>query len=139
MWRSLVARSVRVGEVPSSNLGTPIGAWGNPWFPHEPRSGGQEALDCVKARLRALADHEMATVRHRPQRGSQAPRVVERVRERKLGIARAPEDEARALELAQVFPRVIADKRSDRARGVCVKRWSGEEARGGARRESSRI
>lgn len=24
MWRSLVARSVRVGEVPSSNLGTPI-------------------------------------------------------------------------------------------------------------------
>ena len=26
MWRSLVARSVRVGEVPSSNLGTPISA-----------------------------------------------------------------------------------------------------------------
>ncbi len=25
VWRSLVARSVRVGEVPSSNLGTPIG------------------------------------------------------------------------------------------------------------------
>ena len=24
VWRSLVARSVRVGEVPSSNLGTPI-------------------------------------------------------------------------------------------------------------------
>src|SRR5439155_6563750 len=26
VWRSLVARSVRVGEVPSSNLGTPIEA-----------------------------------------------------------------------------------------------------------------
>jgi hypothetical protein len=25
VWRSLVARSVRVGEAPSSNLGTPIG------------------------------------------------------------------------------------------------------------------
>jgi hypothetical protein len=24
VWRSLVARSVRVGEVPSSNLGTPM-------------------------------------------------------------------------------------------------------------------
>ena len=24
VWRSLVARSVRVGEAPSSNLGTPI-------------------------------------------------------------------------------------------------------------------
>ena len=36
VWRSLVARSVRVGEVPSSNLGTPISrrpvipAWGSP-------------------------------------------------------------------------------------------------------------
>ncbi len=32
VWRSLVARSVRVGEVPSSNLGTPIqrGATGSP-------------------------------------------------------------------------------------------------------------
>ena len=29
VWRSLVARSVRVGEVPSSNLGTPIGARGH--------------------------------------------------------------------------------------------------------------
>ena len=29
VWRSLVARSVRVGEVPSSNLGTPIGRGGN--------------------------------------------------------------------------------------------------------------
>lgn len=33
VWRSLVARSVRVGEVPSSNLGTPIAARGNPPFP----------------------------------------------------------------------------------------------------------
>src|SRR5438105_1668962 len=32
VWRSLVARSVRVGEVPSSNLGTPI-ARGGTWFP----------------------------------------------------------------------------------------------------------
>ena len=32
VWRSLVARSVRVGEVPSSNLGTPIA--GEPCFPH---------------------------------------------------------------------------------------------------------
>src|SRR5512136_1502184 len=31
VWRSLVARSVRVGEVPSSNLGTPIARrTGNP-------------------------------------------------------------------------------------------------------------
>ena len=37
VWRSLVARSVRVGEVPSSNLGTPIEEWGNPGFPHESR------------------------------------------------------------------------------------------------------
>ena len=38
VWRSLVARSVRVGEVPSSNLGTPIehgGTGGSvpPWIP----------------------------------------------------------------------------------------------------------
>src|ERR671937_3186283 len=33
VWRSLVARSVRVGEVPSSNLGTPIGRGGTQWFP----------------------------------------------------------------------------------------------------------
>src|SRR5207247_6231151 len=32
VWRSLVARSVRVGEVPSSNLGTPIDA-GETMFP----------------------------------------------------------------------------------------------------------
>jgi DoxX len=33
VWRSLVARSVRVGEVPSSNLGTPIEAGEPTWFP----------------------------------------------------------------------------------------------------------
>src|SRR5919198_4057065 len=36
VWRSLVARSVRVGEVPSSNLGTPIergGTHGSPACP----------------------------------------------------------------------------------------------------------
>src|SRR3954465_8992036 len=32
VWRSLVARSVRVGEVPSSNLGTPIHE-GSHWLP----------------------------------------------------------------------------------------------------------
>jgi hypothetical protein len=32
VWRSLVARSVRVGEVPSSNLGTPINM-GETMFP----------------------------------------------------------------------------------------------------------
>ena len=36
VWRSLVARSVRVGEVPSSNLGTPIDHGGTSWFPREP-------------------------------------------------------------------------------------------------------
>ena len=36
MWRSLVARSVRVGEVPSSNLGTPTEYGGNSRFPREP-------------------------------------------------------------------------------------------------------
>ena len=36
VWRSLVARSVRVGEVPSSNLGTPIGGGGTAGFPHVP-------------------------------------------------------------------------------------------------------
>src|SRR3954468_1151194 len=35
VWRSLVARSVRVGEVPSSNLGTPIDR-GKPCFPRHP-------------------------------------------------------------------------------------------------------
>ena len=33
VWRSLVARSVRVGEVPSSNLGTPISGGGKRCFP----------------------------------------------------------------------------------------------------------
>src|SRR5436190_21298151 len=37
VWRSLVARSVRVGEAPSSNLGTPTFARGNPWFPRAPQ------------------------------------------------------------------------------------------------------
>src|SRR2546423_6082518 len=38
VWRSLVARSVRVGEVPSSNLGTPIPAGGTSVFPAAPLS-----------------------------------------------------------------------------------------------------
>ena len=33
VWRSLVARSVRVGEAPSSNLGTPITSVGEPLVP----------------------------------------------------------------------------------------------------------
>jgi hypothetical protein len=33
VWRSLVARSVRVGEVPSSNLGTPTECGGTFRFP----------------------------------------------------------------------------------------------------------
>jgi hypothetical protein len=33
VWRSLVARSVRVGEVPSSNLGTPMVGTGETMFP----------------------------------------------------------------------------------------------------------
>src|ERR671915_1473434 len=41
VWRSLVARSVRVGEVPSSNLGTPTASRGNPWFPREPPPRGR--------------------------------------------------------------------------------------------------
>ena len=69
VWRSLVARSVRVGEAPSSNLGTPITARGkagrdespfsrpppcltreargqNPWFPRgpPPRARASEAV-----------------------------------------------------------------------------------------------
>jgi hypothetical protein len=36
VWRSLVARSVRVGEVPSSNLGTPINRGGNRVSPAGP-------------------------------------------------------------------------------------------------------
>ena len=36
VWRSLVARSVRVGEVPSSNLGTPIEGGGTPGSPADP-------------------------------------------------------------------------------------------------------
>src|SRR5919108_6301418 len=53
VWRSLVARSVRVGEVPSSNLGTPIESRGNRRFPRE------ELQDRVGACFRALADQEM--------------------------------------------------------------------------------
>ena len=41
VWRSLVARSVRVGEVPSSNLGTPISV-GEPMVP--PRAPSFSAL-----------------------------------------------------------------------------------------------
>jgi len=51
VWRSLVARSVRVGEVPSSNLGTPI------FSSHRPESGvrreGAGPGDCGENR-RAL-------------------------------------------------------------------------------------
>ncbi len=36
VWRSLVARSVRVGEAPSSNLGTPMSTGEPTGFPREP-------------------------------------------------------------------------------------------------------
>src|SRR5918992_192813 len=50
VWRSLVARSVRVGEVPSSNLGTPIESV---WSLHLPvDDGGAGILDVVEARFR---------------------------------------------------------------------------------------
>ena len=48
VWRSLVARSVRVGEVRSSNLRTPIESSGSLWFPHEPL-GGRSRATCSKA------------------------------------------------------------------------------------------
>ena len=56
VWRSLVARSVRVGEVPSSNLGTPIESRGNHRFPRE------ELLDRTSAGVRPLDDQQVTTV-----------------------------------------------------------------------------
>ena len=46
VWRSLVARSVRVGEVPSSNLGTPISLTLSP----AERMPGESTLAQAKAR-----------------------------------------------------------------------------------------
>ena len=62
VWRSLVARSVRVGEAPSSNLGTPMAigraACGGPHVPHRlPRlpgsSRGRAPRGCLRRRLHA--------------------------------------------------------------------------------------
>ena len=52
VWRSLVARSVRVGEVRSSNLRTPIESWGSLWLPHEPFGGRSERGARRRLRLR---------------------------------------------------------------------------------------
>src|SRR5688572_17786253 len=47
VWRSLVARSVRVGEVPSSNLGTPMEYGGTPGSPVGPLlATAVEVLGC---------------------------------------------------------------------------------------------
>ena len=48
VWRSLVARSVRVGEVPSSNLGTPIGPASRNPLPRIPARRGWQALKHVR-------------------------------------------------------------------------------------------
>ena len=54
VWRSLVARSVRVGEVPSSNLGTPIDV--GPRTPRLPsRPGVEGKRPHVRRRLRPAA------------------------------------------------------------------------------------
>src|SRR5580765_4850984 len=54
VWRSLVARSVRVGEVPSSNLGTPMGV-GEPVVPLTPPPWPAQA-DRVEDALAARRD-----------------------------------------------------------------------------------
>ncbi len=63
VWRSLVARSVRVGEVRSSNLRTPIAAGETPFPPRLFVSlGREEVRDRVSALAWALRDQQVARV-----------------------------------------------------------------------------
>src|SRR6266498_3025443 len=70
VWRSLVARSVRVGEVPSSNLGTPMLVKGNRRFPRE------KLFDRVRARVGPLADQQLV-VACAPEHERRAAHAVE--------------------------------------------------------------
>ena len=74
VWRSLVARSVRVGEVPSSNLGTPTGARGNLRVPPRP-------VPPVRVRDSARRRHERVRVR---------PATVDRMNSVRLGGSSRP-------------------------------------------------
>src|SRR3954447_26723808 len=58
-WRSLVARAVRVGEVPGSNPGAPI--------PRNPRNSGGSALSSA-AEVACSPSDERDRAHHRPRR-----------------------------------------------------------------------
>ncbi len=97
VWRSLVARSVRVGEVPSSNLGTPIGTRGNRWFPRGPLLHGSarpmfvcapgETRSRLRARERARPRTIWAISSRRAHGGAKAsPSASVRLRLRPLRV-----------------------------------------------------
>src|SRR5438093_12509028 len=69
VWRSLVARSVRVGEVPSSNLGTPMGKPATVRAFLSSDGGGLEDRPFVRGRV----DLPGRTVRRRPVHGNTSP------------------------------------------------------------------
>src|SRR5438105_6059447 len=83
VWRSLVARSVRVGEVPSSNLGTPI-ARGGTWFPRPLLRCGSfgtkpARFECAVSAMLSLwttktARDERGHAHRQPRDGGRSPR-----------------------------------------------------------------
>src|SRR6185437_2920738 len=115
VWRSLVARSVRVGEVPSSNLGTPITAWGQtrggltpllPGSPGLPRN--EEAVAAVVAAAEAVELRvaiERAGVPHMPVgHGHEVRLLCRRVVEHAAGAGDAALRARRQLETRPVDP-----------------------------------
>ncbi len=110
VWRSLVARSVRVGEVPSSNLGTPI-SMGETMFPPwtlfllgPDGSGvrrGAPSADSLRHVLRAVVfDVDFTLARPGPELGPEGYRELGL----RYGLDLDPTryDEARAAAFAEV-------------------------------------
>ena len=77
-----------------------------------------------------LADQQVPAVGDHPQRRSQPPRVLERVANRELMVARAPEHEDGTADAVEIEPDVVADERLRRADGVRVPGGPGEESLG---------
>ena len=80
------------------------------------------------ARVRALAHEQVPAVGNRPELRTQASRVLERIVDRNLAVARAPEDEHGAAHALEVEPRVVLDENLHRAPRVRVPLGPGEEA-----------
>src|SRR5215210_5704905 len=97
VWRSLVARSVRVGEVPSSNLGTPISP-----LQLTVDDRGAAVLDVVESSVcRDLARLRRAKAELEPERLRARGDCLPRMLGRRVRAAKDVDEVDRVVDLGQ--------------------------------------